>query len=170
MFLSPSHLIEKLNITKGSTVVDFGAGSGAYIYPSLRAASETGKVIAVDIDGEMLKTVESTSRVAGHTLHILRANLEDKIILPDYTADYIICANVLHQIENKDLFVKEMRRILSPRGALLFVEWKVDSRFGPAKSHKIKEETAVALLEGAGFSLVETLPAGDYHYAYTLKV
>lgn len=170
MFLSPTHLIQKLNIPKGSTVVDFGSGSGAYIYPSLRAAGDTGKVIAVDINSEMLKTIESSSRVIGHTLHILTANLEENIILPNFTADYVIFANTLHQIENKESLLREIKRVMTPMGTMLFVEWQENSKFGPAKDRKISKETALGLFTKTGFTVIEELPAGDYHYAYTLKV
>lgn len=170
MFLSPTQLIEKLNITKSSTVVDFGSGSGAYVYPSLKAVSKSGKVIAVDIDGDMLKTIESTATVAGHVLHILRADLEKKIILPDYTADYVIFANTLHQIENKEDLIREIKRILTPSGLILFVEWSSDSKFGPKKEIRIAEDIATDMFVKAGFSILEKLPAGDYHYAYIFKV
>ncbi len=172
MFLSPSHLVEKLNITKGSNVVDFGSGSGAYVYPALKAVGDSGKVVAVDIDSDMLETVKNTTMISGYSnsFHILVANLENKLVLSDYSADYIILANTLFHIQNKENLIREIKRILSPTGLLLFVEWKDVSKFGPSKELRIKEEDSRNLFTKIGFKIVETVPAGDYHYGYILKV
>jgi len=172
MFLSPTHLVEKLNINKGESVIDFGAGSGAYVYPALKAVGESGKVIAVDIDSEMLNTISNTVMISGaaNSFNILTADLERKILLPDYSADYAILANTFFHIKNKENLLREIKRILSPTGLFLFVEWKIDSKFGPSKDMRIKEEDSKDLLTKTGFKIIENVPAGDYHYGYILKV
>jgi ubiquinone/menaquinone biosynthesis C-methylase UbiE len=95
------------------------------------------------------------------------ADLDKRLILSDYSADYIILANTLFMLENKSNLIKECSRILTPDGYLLFVEWKEkDSLLGPKIDMKIKKEDAIKMFYENGFEVKKELEAGDYHYAY----
>ena len=169
-FLSPRQMIDELNIKKGSSIIDFGSGSGAYIYEACRVNkinNHNGKILAVDIDKIKLDLIRDTAKVGGFIVETMVANLENKLILPDYSADYIILANTLHSIENKDLLISECSRILAPNGYLLFVEWEnKTSILGPQIKDRITKEDSLKLLRKNGFEFKKELSAGDYHYAF----
>ena len=169
-FLSPRQMIDNLNIIKHSTVIDIGAGSGAYVYEACRVNGEGGKIIAVDIDEEKLKLVRDTAKMGGYNVEILLADIEKGIIMPEYSADYVVFANTLHQIEvsKRVEVMKDIARILVPRGAMLLVEWKGTSSLGPDKELIVKEEEIKSLISASGLIIQEELDAGDYHYAYIL--
>jgi len=57
--------IELLEVTPGMTVVDFGAGSGYYTERLARKVGPTGKVIAVDIQPEMLDLLRARAARLG---------------------------------------------------------------------------------------------------------
>jgi ubiquinone/menaquinone biosynthesis C-methylase UbiE len=173
-FLSPRQMIDELNIKPGSTIVDLGSGSGAYVYEACRANkinTHNGKIIAVDIDKDKLDMIRDTARVGGFIVEQLMCDLEDKLIIPDYSADYIILANTLHMIENRESLMRECSRILAPKGYMLFVEWTGDKKsiIGPKDESIIRKETAVQVFKKCNLEVVLELQAGDYHYAFILK-
>lgn len=172
-FLSPKQMIDELNIKPGSSIVDLGSGSGAYIYEACRVnkmGSHNGKILAIDIDKNRLDLVRDTARVGGFVVETMVADLDKKLILSDYSADYIILANTLFMLENKEDLIKECYRVLSPTGYMLFVEWQEkDSILGPSKELKIDKVFAFNLFKSSGFEVRKELEAGDYHYAYILS-
>jgi ubiquinone/menaquinone biosynthesis C-methylase UbiE len=169
-FLSPRQIVDSMNIKPSSTVLDIGAGSGAYVYEALRVNGKGGRVIALDIDSEKLKLIESTARFGGFVVETLHADAENKIILPDYSVDYIIAANVLHIFEKEKLefFLKEMYRILAPNGYMTICDWK-STKFGPKDEHIIMQSDLENMLKKVDFSIEKHLPAGEYHYAILCK-
>ena len=173
-FLSPKQMVDELNIKPGSVVVDFGSGSGAYIYEACRANkinTHNGKIIAVDIDKRKLDLIRDTAKVGGFQVETMVADLEKSIILPDYFADYIILANTLYVLENKKQLVLECSRILSPAGYILFVEWETNKEnyIGPKEECRIKKNDAEKMFKEAGFNIKKELSAGDFHYAYIFE-
>lgn len=169
-FLSPKQMIDQLFIKKHSTIVDIGAGSGAYVYEACRVNGKAGKIIAVDIDEDKLRLVKDTAKVGGYDIDTLLTDIESKIVLPDYIADYIIFANTLHQIDfdKREKVMLDISRILAPMGEMLFVEWKSGSILGPQKDIIVEREEAEDLFRKSGLSIKKELSAGDYHYAYIL--
>lgn len=167
-FLSPRQMIDSLDITPGSTIVDLGSGSGAYVYEACRVNGPHGRVIAVDIDKDKLDMVNSAAKIGGYKVDTLIADLDKKIILPDYVADYIILANTLHMIENKVQILKECARMLSPTGYMLLVDWNSDSNLGP-KDVKLERAAIVASLAASRLRVRRELPAGDHHFAYIIE-
>src|SRR3954468_11071945 len=51
-------LVKVLPLTPGMTVVDLGAGSGYHTFPIAERVGPKGKVLAVDIQKEMLAIIE----------------------------------------------------------------------------------------------------------------
>lgn len=172
-FLSPKQMIDELNIKPGSSIVDLGSGSGAYVYEACRVnkiGDYNGKILAIDIDKNRLDLVRDTALVGGFIVETMIADLDKKLILPDYSADYIILANTLFMLENKEDLISECSRILSPTGYMLFVEWQEkDSILGPSKEMRVDKDYATKLFKTHGFEVKKELEAGDYHYAFILS-
>ena len=172
-FLSPRVMVDNLNIKPGSNIIDLGAGSGAYVYEAIRVNGKSGQVIAIDIDKEKLKMVKDTCFYGGYVIDTLLADLDKPLILPDYTADYIILANTLHLCDNKESLLKECNRILAPNGYMLFVEWCNHEgnsfKLGPSTDIIIKKEEAINMLREANFQVLKELPAGDFHYSFLIN-
>ena len=147
-FLSPRQMIDSMDLKPGSTLIDVGSGSGAYVYEACQVLGPSGKVIAIDIDQDKLKMVKDTAQVGGFMIDTLVADLENKIVLGDYSADYVLLANTIHMIENKSGLLNECARILAPRGQMLLVEWhnnsKLTSSFGPSKELMLEKQKLIA--------------------------
>jgi ubiquinone/menaquinone biosynthesis C-methylase UbiE len=158
-------------IKPGSTVVDIGSGSGAYVYEVCRVNGPNGKVIAIDIDESKLQLIKDTAKIGGYIVDTLICDIEKGIMLPDYSADYIIFGNTLHQIEkqSRSIVLNEISRILSPRGFMLFVDWSHESKLGPAKDLIVSKADAIEMLSSVGLKVKSDLEAGDYHYGLLLE-
>lgn len=161
-------MVDLLDITPGSTVVDLGSGSGAYVYEVCKVNGPHGRVIAVDIDRDKLQMVDSAAKIGGYKIDTLLADLDKSIILPDYFADYIILANTLHLVDNKLGLLRECARMLSPTGYMLLVDWSSDSNLGP-KSDKLDKTSLVASLAAAKLRVRRELPAGDHHFGFIIE-
>ena len=164
-------MVDSLYIKPSSTILDLGVGSGAYTYEVFRVNGKGGKVIAVDIDQSKLELVKGTAKIGGFDVETMLANMESGIVLPDYSADYVVFANTMHQIEEskREFVASEIYRVLVPRGELLFVEWRSGSKFGPSQNLMINEKEAESIFTKLGMKIKNKLEAGDYHYAYIIE-
>jgi ubiquinone/menaquinone biosynthesis C-methylase UbiE len=119
MFSEPSKNIEQLGIQAGQEIADLGSGSGAYTLASARALISTGKVYAIDINKELLNKVKNEGIKQGlYNIEVIWGDIDapNGTKLRDFSVDIALVCNILFQVENKDVLVKEVRRILKPGG------------------------------------------------------
>ena len=99
-------------VLPSDTVLDVGAGTG---FLTEGAAKIARKVIALDFSEAM--TDESRVKLGGRNVEFKIGNVE-KIPLPDASVDAVIGNMILHHCLNPDVAVKDMARVLVPRGRL----------------------------------------------------
>jgi ubiquinone/menaquinone biosynthesis C-methylase UbiE len=170
-FLTPKHLVEKLNLRTGASVADIGSGSGAYIESLALAVGEEGKVYTVDIHKDMLDTTKKALEERGfQNIDIIWADIEEGVYLDSYSLDAVVLSNTLFMLDDKKKALKEIKRVLIPEGLVLVVDWsKSHSGVGPHVDHVVTESEAEDLFVSAGFRLVSRFPAGSFHYAFVAK-
>ena len=172
-FSDPSHIITQLDLQSGSTVADLGAGAGALSVLAAQAVGEAGKVYAVEVQKEMLQRLKNHARAARtHNVEVLWGDIErlHGTHLKDATVDSCIASNVLFQIEHKDGFVAEIKRILKPGGRVLVVDWKESYKnMGPHIEHVVTEVEARRLFDKGGFAFVKKIEAGEHHYGIIFR-
>lgn len=119
-------MVQGFGIQKGDHIADFGAGHGFFTIPLARAAGPNGKVYAIDVQDAALDAVRSKAGFE-HLLNIeyVRADLDlpGGSHLKDRYIDFVLIANVLFQVENKDMILREAWRILRTGGRLAMIEW-----------------------------------------------
>ncbi len=127
-FLRPLlHNPEKLfspYVKPGMRVMDVGCGAGFAVVGMAKLVGEPGKVVAVDIQPEMLAKVErriNKSGLAGRVETCL--SQVDKIPVKD-TFDFINAFYMVHEVPDTLHFLQEVLSFLSPEGAFLIVEPK----------------------------------------------
>lgn len=185
MFSDPSHSIAQFDLQHGSRVADLGAGSGALSLAAAHAVGEAGRIYAIEVQKPMLERLRSLARQQRiSNIETLWGDIErpQGTHLKEESVDAAIASNVLFQIEDKPTFVEEARRILKKGlpaapgrpaqagGRLLLIDW-TDSfgGMGPAKEQVVGERQARLLFEGAGFSFVKKIDAGEHHYGIVFK-
>jgi ubiquinone/menaquinone biosynthesis C-methylase UbiE len=138
---STSLLIRELRLEPGMVVADVGAGSG---YLSRRMAplvAPGGRVIAQDIQPEMLSLLAKTAQEPRY------ANIEpllgavDDTRLPAGGVDLAIMVDVYHELEYPYEVLASIVRSLKPGGRVAFVEYRGEDDAVPIKAlHKMTEK------------------------------
>jgi len=112
-------------IEPGQTVLDIGCGPGTFSIAMAKMVGELGKVIAVDVQEEMLQIVRKKaarqglgSRIVTHKSGPNRIGLSEKV-------DFALAFYMVHEVPNAEAFLKEIACVLKPRGKLLIVEPKM---------------------------------------------
>lgn len=154
-------------------VADLGVGPGAYVFAAAKAVGEHGVVYACDVQKELLAKIKNTAEHEGYeNVHGMWTDLEEErgTTLADGSVDAVIATNVLFQIEHKEVFMKEIVRILRAQGKALLVDWE-DSfgGMGPHVDHVFGKHAARTLAESAGLTFEQDIDAGAHHYGMIFR-
>ena len=149
-------LVEALPLTEDSVVADIGAGTG---YFSFRIAERVpaGRVLAVDIQQEMLDIIES--RQAGGAPANVEPVLGDERDpnLADSSVDLILIVDAYHEFSYPHEMGSAMARALRPGGLLVLIEYRAEDPSVPIKRlHKMSEDQAKREMAAAGLEWVRT--------------
>ncbi len=172
-FVTPEVVATHFHIKPGDKVADLGAGSGFYLKTLSSLVGETGKVYACEIQKPLVEKLGDFIRQSGLTNVVtLWCDLEELsgIKIPDNTLDVAILVNTLFQLEQKEIALQEMHRILRPSGVLHIIDW-TDSfgGLGPERDAVITQDAAVTLLESQRFVFEHEYPAGEHHYGFAAR-
>lgn len=149
-------LLKVLNVKPGMMVCDMGCGNGFYTLPIARMVAPKGRVLAVDIQVEMLRMLEKRTREEGvKNVQPIHGTLVDPK-LPDGKLDMILLVDVYHEFSHPEHMLKAMRKSLKPDGRLVLVEFRLEDPEVPIKLlHKMSKEQILKEVPPMGFKLVE---------------
>ena len=161
--LSPAKTLIKIGLEDGMTLCDIGAGSG--IFSVAAAKITTAKVFATDINPEMLSVIAEKANAQGlkniQTAHSSGISFD----LPDACCDIALMVTVLHEIDEKVMFIAEMKRILRTDGTLAVIEFhKRKTPMGPPEAHRLGIDDVAALVQGCGLHEKRRFDLGDNFY------
>ena len=109
-------------IERGQTVLDAGCGSGTFTIAMAKMVGETGKVIAVDVQDEMLQILRKKATKVGLASRIItHKSGQDRIGISD-KVDFALAFYMAHEVPDVEAFLREIASLLKPRGKLLIVE------------------------------------------------
>ena len=135
MFSDPLKNLKAFAIKENDIVADLGAGTGFYSIPAAEIASR-GKVYAVELAKDFVETITNKIKDAKlGNIECLWGDVErlGGTKLGDEVIDKVIASNVLFQVSNKEIFIKEIKRILKDKGEVLLIDWD-DKSFTSRKS------------------------------------
>ena len=169
-FLDPRKVLQEFGIFGTQHVADFGSGAGHF---ALEAAKrlEGGRLVVIDIEKEMLTRLVAEARSREHDhVHAIWGDLAriGGVPLADATFDRAIAVSILFQVDDRDAFVQEAKRLIKPQGKILLIDWKEGTTFGPHHEHRISEKEALEIFKRHGFQKEKDVNAGDYHYGMIL--
>jgi len=152
--LPAQKVIELLKLHGPETVADIGCGTG-YISAPLAQKLTEGKVIACDISNELLEEVEK-KRIALNLENLIPLHSQENTLpIESESVDLALLVMVMHEVEERELFLKEVERVLKPHGRVIILEWDRHLEFGPPQSERVMPEEMIALFDTLGFSLKE---------------
>jgi ubiquinone/menaquinone biosynthesis C-methylase UbiE len=156
---NPAALVTILELKNDQVVTDVGAGTGYY---SFRMAPLVARVLAVDIQQEMLDLLDAKAKQLGiHNVETVLGTISDPK-LPTAGVDMALLVDVYHEFDHPIEMMTAIRKSLKPGGRVVQVEFRAEDPLVPIKTlHKMSE--AQSRKEMASFGLtwvktIETLP------------
>ncbi|MFV9511128.1 class I SAM-dependent methyltransferase [Tepidibacillus sp. LV47] len=159
--LPPDKVLQYLDLKKEDTVLDLGAGTG---YFSLPIAKLVKKVIAVDVSEEMLSHLkQEMKREKIDNIEMIQHEIET-LPFDDQIAEKVIVSLVLHEVKDLNQTIREIHRVLHPKGKLLVIEWeKKISESGPPIEERIDSFKLKQVLENSNFQVSLERPNPDQY-------
>jgi ubiquinone/menaquinone biosynthesis C-methylase UbiE len=118
---NPRKSLEKAQLRRGMSVVDYGCGPGSFTIPAAELVGQQGKVFAVDIYPLAISTVkQKASRKGLQNVETILVKGYDTGIEAS-SIDRVLLIDTIHLIEDTDALFREIHRVLKPDG-LLFME------------------------------------------------
>jgi ubiquinone/menaquinone biosynthesis C-methylase UbiE len=133
-----------------------------------------GKVIALDIDCEMLERAKAEVVRAGATVQ--RWICADAVALKSHMTelvDFALIANTFHGVPDKTGLARAVRAVLRPHGLFAVMNWHHVGREqtlvlgeprGPKTEMRMSPDAVAAVVVPAGFQSVEIVELPPYHY------
>lgn len=151
---APTKLLKALDIKEGQLIADIGAGSGYHAFRMAPLVGAKGKILAVDIQQEMLDLVNIKAKKANvaNIETVLGTETDPKLRKGE--VDLIILVDVYHEFSHPYEMAAKMVAALKPGGRIAFVEFRLEDETVPIKLvHKMTERQVI--LEMAEFADME---------------
>lgn len=152
-------LLDRVGIRPGERVLELGPGPGTFTVNAARRVGPEGRIIAVDIQPQMIAQVERRVREAGLTNVEAHVASACELPLDDASVDRAFLVTVLPEIPDQGRALAELHRVLKPGGVLSITEEFTDPHY-PFPSETIRR------VEAAEFRLAQRF--GNW-WIYTLN-
>lgn len=136
-----SKLVKALDLKPGMVVGDIGAGSGVLTLPMAGRVGPKGKVIAVDVQQEMLDLLSVKLRARRiRNVELVLGN-EKSPELPAESLDLALMVDVYHEFAYPYEMMRALSKAMKPGGRVVFVEFRMeDPKVFIKLVHKMTEE------------------------------
>lgn len=150
----PSEVVKQLELEPGMVVCDLGCGNGYYTLLMAPVLSPGGKVLAVDIQPEMLHLLELRAAEQGiDNVEPIQGTIVDPK-LPPGEVDMVLLVDVYHEFSHPELMLAAIRESLSPQGVVALLEYRAEDRTVPIKPlHKMSKRQILKEYRANGFKL-----------------
>ena len=133
-------LIEFLAVKPGEIIADMGAGTGYFSIPLAQLVGPHGRVLAVDIQPEMLDILKARMKERGvSNVDLILGNATDPH-LPDKAVDLVLMVDIYHELSHPWEMMQKICEALKPGGRVALVEYRAEDPSVPIKRlHKMTE-------------------------------
>ncbi len=151
---APTKMRKELNVKLGMTVCDMGCGNGFHTLPLAEMVGENGKVLAVDVQPEMIEMLKKRIAAKGLKNIVPINGLYHDPKLPPDSCDMILLVDVYHEFSHPVQMLASMRAALKPDGLLVLVEFRAEDESVPIKpAHKMSKAQIHKEMNANGFTL-----------------
>lgn len=152
----PQELINALNLKPTDVVADIGAGTGYFSFPMAQKLS-AGKVLAVDIQPEMLEMIKFLKQ-ENHITNVepILGSVTNPN-LPANKVDLALMVDAYHEFSHPYEMMQGIVNALKPGGKVVLVEYRRENPFIPIKAlHKMTQNQARKEMAAVGLQWIET--------------
>lgn len=146
-------MVKHMNIKPGQVLADIGAGTGYYTF-RVAKLSAPGKVYAVEIQDELIKTLNNKKRGDNVTnVEVVKGD-SVSVNLPGSSVDVVFMVDVYHELLWPKEILQSIRKSLKPGGKLILIEYKgEDPEIRIKPLHKMTIAQLTRELNANGFVL-----------------
>ena len=117
--VKPEELLDLLGIEEGDVVADIGAGAGFFSLRAAERVGRTGRVLAVDVQPEMIDGLEMMIKRFGHENIVPILGDVDDPKLPADSVDHVLIVIAYHEFSHPLEMMRHIRRAMKDDGACL---------------------------------------------------
>lgn len=161
--LNPKDTLNKIGFKEDMVLCDIGAGSGIFSFPATEISSNL--IYALEISDSMIELLESRA-LERKTKNLIIKKVDSQALpLDENICDMAIMVTVLHELEDKENMLSEIKRVLKDNGKLVVIEFhKRETPMGPPPDHRISEEYVEELCNSNGLKTLEKIWLSDNFY------
>ena len=152
----PAEVLAAMGLEPGDVVADVGCGSGYYARRIARRVQPGGRVYCVDIQPEMLEIMQQRAAAEDVTgVEPILSTATDPRLAAG-AIDWIIIADVYHEMSDPEPMLARMRESLAPGGQIALLEYRVEDGTGDhvKADHTMSVRQVLSEWHAAGFELV----------------
>jgi SAM-dependent methyltransferase len=162
------------DLQAGEVVLDLGSGAGVDVFLAANKVGPTGRVIGVDMTGEMVDKAEEIARNYGYRNVEFRLGEIEKLPVGDKSVDALISNCVINLSPDKSKVFQEAYRALKPKGRLtvsdivseraLPDEIKTDSNaWACCIGGALEQQEYLEKIKKAGFKDIEIVSSREFY-------
>jgi len=121
LILSPKKLINRMALSPDMNVLEVGPGPGYFSLPVAKQLTN-GKLVIADIQPEMIEMARMRLESKGLTNVKYYICNGESFDFPNNSFDRIFLVTVLGEVEKRDTYLAEFKRMLKPNGILSISE------------------------------------------------
>jgi len=161
----PAALVAALDLPRGATVADIGAGTGYFNAHLAGAVGSEGRVVAVDIEPALVAHMKARALEEG-TLQV-EARLGEPADpgLGAEEVELVLLVDTYHHIDERRAYFAGLRRAVRPGGRLVVVDFKPgELPVGPPEHARVPQAQVVDELVAAGWHTGPSLDLLPYQF------
>ena len=152
----PLAVINNMNLSADSVIADIGAGTGYFAFRIAKLVPK-GKVMAVDIQPQMLTLLSEKAKRLSMTNVVPHLGKIDHVQLPSQSIDAALMVDAYHEFSHPKEMLSSLYLALKPGGKIFLVEYRGEDPSVPIKPlHKMTQTQAKKEFSAAGLRFVET--------------
>ena len=151
-----SLMLANLGVKPGMTVCDMGCGNGFYSLQLAKMVGPKGRVLAVDVQPQMLFLMRKRMEKAGieNVTPILGSFHDPR--LPENSIDLVLMVDVYHEFSHPETMLEAMHKGLKKDGLIALLEYREEDPDVPIKPlHKMSKKQIMLEYEPNGYKLVK---------------
>ena len=153
----PDEVVANMGLEPDHVVADIGAGSGYFSFRIAKLVPE-GRVMAVDIQPEMLEIIETRKAEEGvSNIQGVKGEVDDPNLAPN-SIDAAIMVDAYHEFSHPFEMINGLYEALRPGGRIFLLEYRGEDASVPIRPlHKMTQEQVKKEMAVFGLEWSETL-------------
>lgn len=173
----PEGVLRRLGVDFGVTVLDLCCGDGHFTAPLAHIVGGIGRVMALDLDADLLEQAKARTKAAGipsTAVRWLHCDASDLVGKVPSAPEYVFIANTFHGVPDKQQMARDVFNAMKPGGQFAIVNWHHRTRDetpvlgqprGPETKMRMTPEMVMDEVLPVGFRLHGIVELPPYHYA-----